>query len=170
MNEGKCIEEGAAARVVQPIMDTALPAEQTQLFDMLMDEIYDLSQSSQSEGESEEACAALCNHIQEEITRHPILAETVATSPLGWSILTALCEKTSHILCRPAIKLLIETNPHALVWQNHCGANGWTAYPIYSIAQDINHCVLMPWIAEHYVWGLGSSCLPRTPTSFGSCE
>ena len=100
----------------------------------------------------------LCDRIQQEVAAQPILAKTVDKIILNWSLLATLCQKTSDALCHPAIKFLIEQNPSALVWKIGEGQS-----VLHSMAEDSEHCVLLPWIAEHFSWVLDHPVCRREP-------
>lgn len=100
---------------------------------------------------------ALFNHVTQQVTEHPVLAKTFTMDERNGFLLAVFCE-TNYEECHPVIKLLIETNPHALLW-NFAGQNTSRYSPLItsmrSLAGNGWHCVLMPWIAQHFPWVFG---------------
>jgi hypothetical protein len=174
--------QAASIDVEEPILNTALPKELSDKFDGIFTQVYELfifavdsdeedEDEAEEEGEEDETedeminrhqrqreilesrGAALCQRIEEEVSAHPILAKTVDSNMLLWSLLTVVCEKTyATTLGHAAIKFLIETNPHSLLWR--WGDRYSQQDAIHSIAKNSCHCVLLPWIAEQYPWVL----------------
>jgi len=135
----------AGGAPAQPIFNTDLPNHMRHRFDELIDEIYDLTHFHGDAEEFGAVCGRLSNKFEVDVTAFPVLARTVSKVLLKWSLLAALCEKIGAPMMHPAMKFLIEKNPHALLW------NGYNSSPvIHTIAA--NHCALMPWIAERFLW------------------
>jgi len=144
---------GAAIDTTSPILDVDLPTEELKTtFRGLFDETYAVFDDHVDEESINNAGAALCRHIQEQVSAHPVLAQTVAKDMLRWSLLRVVCEKTySNPICHDAIKFLIQMNPHALFWKWDDRSGNWEPV-IQLIAKNTCHCVLLPWIAQHFLW------------------
>jgi len=134
--------------VLKPVFNTELPSEELKnKFNSLFDEAYELFHHNNWE-ESKNASVAFCLHIRKALLEQPILARIIHKDMLHWSLLTVVCEKIyeESTIEHEAIKLLIRMNPYALLWRSEFSD------PIRSIAGNCCHCVLLPWIAEHYPW------------------
>jgi hypothetical protein len=136
----------------KPIPDVDLPVNVREKFDSLFDEINELCSVNDAE-RMEKAGRVMCERIEKEVSEYPILAKAVSEGGdvLGWSLLTAICEKTcSRDVGHNAMKFLITMNPYALIWR--WGDEYDPLNPVKKIAQNDCHCVLLPWIAEHHSW------------------
>lgn len=92
--------------------------------------------------------ANLYQKLKESLASHPVLAQTVNSSVLyWWSLLWAFCEKTHSTR---SVKLLIETNPDALLYGQGTGRYD-RSFPLATIAGN-RHQVLLPWIAQQFPW------------------
>ena len=124
-------------------------------FDQLIDSINSINANS-----SEEEKGALNERIQSEVTVKPILAKIIKNEAHGSvCFLLYACIACRYEQFHPTIKLLIETNPSALLWHSNTGKS-----TILNIAADPSHCALMLWIATNYQWVLDHErCLEDLP-------
>ena len=67
-------------------------------------------------------------------------------------------------MSQPFLKLLIDTNPSALLWQN--GDYGDDHYSINIISSHPQVCTLMPWIATNHQWVLDHENIVDKPPLF----
>ncbi len=113
-----------------------------------------------------EAAAILHQRVVSEVSSHPILARTIHGEMNGWSLLQVFCEKTSGF-CRETIQFLIDTNPHMILWR-HWRSTMLTGrvLSIHMIAENMQYCKMMPWIAEHYPWVFEHSYCQKRPPHF----
>jgi hypothetical protein len=149
---------------LKPIADVDLPTEVRERFESLFEEIYRLFRVH-GEETIEEAGRVMCERVQRDVSEYPILAKTVSKNMLGWSLLTTVCEKTySRDVGHTAIKYLITRNPHALIWR--WVDNYEHSSPLKTIAQNYCHCVLLPWIAQHYAWVFDHPTMLERPPHF----
>ncbi len=150
------------------MLDTDLSPELRNKFHALLKEVFDFRRIIHG-GEEEEsvesidvAADRLHQTVQEEISANPILARTIDKTDKQ-SLLEILIDETLGECCK-TIQLVIEANPYALLWSNggdpykyHQGA------PIYMIAEDTWHSVLLPWIVERYPWIFQSEMCQKVP-------
>jgi len=157
---------------VHPISKDALADAERRCFDDLMGKIDELSGVFHCLDGDQLAlpCEELSSQIQDAVTKHPVLARSVAPDPFNHhdqrSLLARLCELYWHspppsLAMQPAVKFLIEKNPHALIWEFICFLAS-SSSPIYEVAE--HHCAIMPWIAERFSWVFDHpDCLEQPP-------
>ncbi|GAX10705.1 hypothetical protein FisN_14Lh222 [Fistulifera solaris] len=156
-----------STELVKPVSDTDLSPELRNKFHALLKEVFDFKMIIQG-GEEEEsveslemAADRLHHSIQEEVSAHPILARTIVKTD-AQSLLKTLIDETLGECCK-TIQLVIETNPHALLWSNGDPYTYHQGAPIYMIAEDTWHSVLLPWIVERFPWIFQSEMSQKVP-------
>jgi len=131
-----------------PIADENLPDDLKSEFDVIFNEIYIFERVDFTPTAAD--YDNLNHRIQSIVNKNPILVRVFSKDIICWSLLTTICEKVHNNLSHPTIKYLIEKNPIALLWK--WGDIDHPSTPIKCIA--MNHCTLMPWIAENFQWVL----------------
>ncbi|GAX22011.1 hypothetical protein FisN_6Hh258 [Fistulifera solaris] len=134
----------------KPITDDKLPSELGRKFYRLFQEAYDLFRRHRDEASVKDAAALLQEHFKEEVTAHPLLASAVSNDCLQWSLLEVVCKKT-YGTCADTMQLLIETNPHALLWARP-DIDGFIEFATIHMLPRDGYGELFPWIVEHYPW------------------
>ena len=119
-----------------------------------------------SESGHDDASQKVHDRVLREVAANPILARVVPQNSNKWSLLmTLLCVNGLDTdLITPALKLIIESNPAALLWQIE--ESEILPRPIHIIARFEAYSALMPWIATHYSWILDHPVLKDFPPSF----
>lgn len=119
------------------------------IFHEIFDGIYEMNVLEDAAA-TESAYGVLLTRVEQEVTAHPVLASTVNDTMLNWSLLQTVCRTKLHYRqSHPAIKVLIQANPCALLWE--CDGDDGTL-TLHTLAKNPFHCELMPWIAEHFAW------------------
>ena len=111
---------------------------------------------------TEEEVIAFLERIRQEVTTTPNLVRILTMTNI--SILNIGVFAGSRLdseLSKPFLKLLIDTNPSALLWQK-----GDDHYSINFISSDPQVCTLMPWIATNYQWVLDHENIVDKPPLF----
>ena len=149
----KSKDESWTSIIVYLMMGEFLPYEDVDgelkaQFDDLVAEIHNI--------QGEENIMLLTERIILEVTANPLLAKIFVAEDRS-SLLMEVCTEPYGDYSHPLIKFLIEAHPYALLWVgDEC--------PIYAIAGDPTHCVLMPYIAENYPWVLDhEQCIKKPP-------
>jgi len=147
------IVKSSTGKMTDPLSLDEVDDELREQFCHLMEAMEDIVAVDPDRGEG--AYDALNQRIQQTVTDKPILARIVngSNQSLLSSAMSCLNLDTSH----QAIKLLIESNPSALL----VPFDGYTMdQPIYMISRHPEHCVLLPWIASNYAWVLDHERCP----------
>lgn len=161
----------------EAILNTALEENMRALFDGLMKHLEDSSLCFDDGAHGMESLERFNEHIQRLVSDYPVLARVVVTRGMSRrSLLAVACTNKNRVLSHKVIKFLIGMNPSALLWKQANKID--CSRPIYTIARSQAHCVLMPWIAEHFCWTLGHPVVLDRPPALkfvdlfpnGSCE
>ncbi|GAX09371.1 hypothetical protein FisN_6Lh258 [Fistulifera solaris] len=134
----------------KPIPNDKLPPELGRKFYRLFQEAYDLFRRHRDEASVKDVAALLQEHFKEEVTAQPLLASAVSNDCLQWSLLEVVCKKT-YGTCAETIQLLIETNPHALLWARP-NFDGFIESATIHLLPGDGYGELYPWIVENYPW------------------
>ena len=114
---------------------------------------------------TEEEVIAFLERIRQEVTTTPNLVRILTTTNI--SILNIGLFAGSRLdseVSKPFLKLLIDTNPSALLWQT--GDYGDDHYSINIISSHPQVCKLMPWIATNHQWVLDHENIVDKPPLF----
>ena len=107
--------------------------------------LSDLPEDAASQQQHENLYAS----IQQQVTAHPILSRTVFQSNSDCrSLVKMLLILVENQHCHATIKFLIQKNPQVLVYRSN--DNDTSDSSLDAIALSRIHCVLLPWIAEHF--------------------
>lgn len=136
----------------EPILDSELTWELKGKFQQLFEETYHFSDMHHDIEYMHTAATTLHRHLHEQVSAHPILAQTVCEHTHKWSLLEVLCAKAYHPFCRESVKFLIDQNPCALLWRKWLSDDFSSCALIHQIAESPWHCDLLPWIAERHLW------------------
>ena len=158
-------QRGRAKKLQKPVLDDKLKVQLQEEFREIVADIYNINRLSLHAGHKVDKTIyiALNERIIREVSAHPLLARAISKDFLNWSLLMTLCSKTHDTWTHPAIVFLIRTNPSSLLWTGSDTKDS-ARNPIEVIAGHSSHCVLMPWIAQHYGWILDHpNCLEKPP-------
>ena len=114
----------------------------------------------------DDASQKVHDRVLRAVTANPILARVVPQNSNKWSLLMILLcvNGLDPDLIIPALKVIIESNPAALLWQIE--DTDVLPRPIHILARFEAYSSLMPWIATHYSWILDHPVLKDFPPSF----
>jgi hypothetical protein len=146
-------------KLEEEILYSALEENMKALFDGLVNHLEDSSLGF----DGVVSCENFYDHTQRLVSEYPILARVVYNGgglTKRRSLLAVAC-RHNRKLSHKVIKFLIRMNPSALLWKPWRPNKSPSA--IHAIAK--NHCVLMPWIAEHYRWALHHPVVLHRPPS-----
>jgi hypothetical protein len=153
----------------KPVLDTELTAELHETFTSLFWEGYDLFSGHEARLLGFELVAAIASSFYESLSdalvKDPILARVVNTQKRMWSLLDVSCEMIGHRdQSNTSTKLLIEANPHALLWKRRYRRGSGKRAPVHLIGNYPETCDLLLWIAEHYVWVFAHRVCRKNPS------
>jgi hypothetical protein len=165
-------------KLEEAILNTALEENMRALFDGLVNHLEDSSLRFDDGTDGVASFERFNEHIQRLVSEYPILARVVVTRGImsRRSLLAVACRHQNRMLSHKVIKFFIGMNPSALLWKQSPRVE--CSSPIYTIARNRAHCVLMPWIAEHFRWALHHPVVLDRPPSLkfvelfpnGSCD
>ncbi|GAX10708.1 hypothetical protein FisN_14Lu248 [Fistulifera solaris] len=137
----------------EAILDTALPPELLLAFRAIFSHpAFDFPNCWNGDNEPAEAAAVLLyQDIKNELSAHPILARTINAN--GQTLLEKVIVARASA-CRDTLQFLIETNPHALIWEHGVRRHrrGKLIAPIHRLGESFWGEGLLPWIMEKYPW------------------
>jgi len=113
---------------------------------------------------TEEEVIAFLERIRQEVTTTPNLVRMFTTTNISILIGLFAGSRLDSEVSQPFLKLLIDTNPSALLWQE--GDYGDDHNSINIICSHPQVCTLMPWIATNHQWVLDHENIVDEPPLF----